>query len=141
MIQANELRIGNLVKTNSEWHENGISEIHYISPLHIVVRTNGVYQPYDINKIEPIPLTEEWHNKFQVYKNGFNSFEYVLPRKNNIYLKVIFTGDFVMLKQEYGLSQVIVSIWNKDITKRDMFVHEWQNLYFALTSEELTPKN
>jgi hypothetical protein len=87
----------------------------------------------------PILLTEEWHNKFGTSKNVIESFEYVLPRKNNMYLKVIFTGDYVMLRQGQGtLEDDIVSIWNKDLTKRGMYVHEWQNLYFALTGEELT---
>jgi hypothetical protein len=96
-------------------------------------RTNGKRtQDY-----QPIPLTEEWHNKFGVQKNGFMSFEYVLQRKNNIDVKVVFQGDYVFLRQ--GLSDVI-TIWNKDLTKRDMYVHEWQNLYFALTGEELTTK-
>jgi hypothetical protein len=66
------------------------------------------------------------------------SFEYVLQRKNNIDVKVVFQGDYVFLRQ--GLSDVI-TIWNKDLTKRDMYVHEWQNLYFSLTGEELTTKN
>ena len=139
-MKANELRIGNLVYTNSRWDKNGISIVNKISAIDIQVRTNGVYQTYYLHEqINPIPLTEEWHNKFGVIKNGFESFEYVLPRKNNISLKVIFTGDYVMLKQGEGTPQDdIVSIWNKDITKRDMFVHEWQNLYFALNGEELT---
>ncbi len=97
-------------------------------------RTNGKRT----QEYQPIPLTEEWHNKFGIQKNGFMSFEYVLQRKNNIDVKVVFQGDYVFLRQ--GLSDVI-TIWNKDLTKRDMYVHEWQNLYFSLTGEELTTKN
>jgi hypothetical protein len=138
-MKANELRIGNLAYIDwldidtGKWHQKE-HEITYRDLWNLENGNELVKQSYD-----PIPLTEEWHNKFGVIKNGFESFEYVLPRKNNISLKVIFTGDYVMLKQGEGTPQDdIVSIWNKDITKRDMFVHEWQNLYFALTGEELT---
>jgi len=129
---------------------------NYISPLGIGVTEvegfslwDGLIQSTDfaergIEDFEPIPLTEEWHNKFGVIKNGFDSFEYELPRKNNFNLKVIFNGDYVMIRQSsIGTSPIdddIISVWNKDLTHRDMYVHEWQNLYFALTSEELISK-
>lgn len=32
----------------------------------------------------------------------------------------------------------MVSIWNKDFTKRNMYVHEWKNLYKSLSGTELT---
>ncbi len=125
MVAANELRMGNL------FLRNGVTFKVDEFPQGIIL----------LDSLEPIPLTEEWHNKFGVKRNGFLSFEYELPRKNNIDIKVIFNGDYVMLRQ--GISKSIppendiVSIWNKDLTKRDMFVHEWQNLYFSLTGEEL----
>lgn len=86
--------------------------------------------------LTPIPLTEEWHNAFGVERNGFDSFEYILPRTHNIAIKVIFNGDYVMLRQDDD----IISIWNKDLTKRDMYVHEWQNLYFTITGIMLKRK-
>ena len=141
-MKANELRIGNRVNMPFL----GCLELEVIGlavkdDFQLYIQSKSFENTFfeKPEKYRPIPLTEEWHNKFGVFKNGFESFEYVLPRKNNISLKVIFTGDYVMLKQGKGTPQDdIVSIWNKDITKRDMFVHEWQNLYFALTGEELT---
>jgi hypothetical protein len=92
--------------------------------------------------INPILLTEEWHNNFGVKKDGFGAFEYKIPRKNNSNIKVIFNRDYVMLRQGKGrIDDDLIAIWNKDIKKRDMFVHEWQNLYFSLCGEELTFKN
>jgi hypothetical protein len=131
-MNARELKIGNLVL---EGGEVVLLSTNYELFKCLVNVDRGI-------GFEPIPLTEEWHNKFGTSKNGFKSFEYVLPRKNNIDLKVIFTGDYVMLRQGQGtLEDDVVSIWNKDLTKRDMYVHEWQNLYFALTGEELTIEN
>ena len=97
------------------------------------------YIHLEYKDIKPIPLTEEWHNKFGIKKDGFGSFIYKLPRVNNIKIRVVFNGDYVFLRQGLGRSidDDIVSIWNKDLTKRDMFVNEWQNLYHALTGKEL----
>jgi hypothetical protein len=102
--------------------------------------TPSFYQLLELNlvKSNPILISEYWHNKFGVYDNGNMAFEYVLPRKNNIDCKVIFTGDYVFIRQ--GLKwwdDDIISIWNKDLTRRDMYVHEWQNLYNILAGEEL----
>ena len=128
-MNANELRIGHLVYLKSK------DKIYEISSGHDIEEIDDATENFDA---KPIPLTEEWHNKFEVFKSGFESFAYVLPRKNNISLKVIFTGDYVMLRQGQGTQEDdVVSIWNKDLTKRDMYVHEWQNLYFSLTGKEL----
>lgn len=87
---------------------------------------------------KPIPLTEEWHNKFGIKKNSFLSFEYELPHSNNINLKVVFSTDYVFLRQSnYNEADDIVTLWNNDITKRKMYVHEWQNMYRVLTGREL----
>lgn len=89
-------------------------------------------------------LTEEWHNKFGVIKNGFGNFEYILPRKFNMNITVIHTHEYVYLRQGEGSNRYnddLVAIWNKDVSRRDMYVHEWQNLYFALCGEELKIKN
>lgn len=88
------------------------------------------------------PLTEKWHNRFGVYKNGFGNFVYKLPRKFNIHISVIHTEEYIMLRQGAGKPSEdhIISIWNKDVTRRDMLVHEWQALYFSLCGEELIIK-
>ena len=88
-----------------------------------------------------IPMDSDWHKKFGVEKDGFDSYRYKLPRKNNIDITIIFSGDYVMLMQgEEGKPRHdvdIISIWNKDLTRRDIYVHEFQNLYFLLAGEEI----
>lgn len=129
-MKASELRIGNLV---IDGHD--VEVVNY-RMIEMLVKNQAEF--------DPIPLTEEWHNKFGVIKNGFDSFEYELPRKNNFNLKVIFTGDYVMIRQSSmdtsPMDDDIITVWNTDLTRRDMYVHEWQNLYVALTGEELTIK-
>jgi hypothetical protein len=140
-MKASELRIGNLVDLG-----NRIAKVIEIGQLACVVvdleETQDTIEDYE--RTRPIPLTEEWHNKLGIQKNGFLSFEYILPEKNNMGIRVIFQGDYVCLRQSknsnFPMADDVVIIWNKDLTKRDMFVHEWQNLYFALTGEELKQK-
>ena len=128
MIKPQELRIGDYVDYNGE----------------IMKLDGSLLCCYIQNELEfplnPIPLTEEIHNQFGVYKNGFNNFEYELPMKNNFSIKIIFSSDYVFLRQSNSHNiheDDVVSVWNKDLTKRDMYINEFQNLYFALTNTEL----
>lgn len=139
-MKANELRIGNLIeyqyidvwnRQKRYWEECKI-EVGHIKWL----EDNPNDEDY-----RPIPLTEKQHNKFGVFKNGFNSFEYVLNTKSSLCIKIVFSKDYVHLRQSNTHNvheDDVICIWNKDLTKRDMFVHEFQNLIFALTGEELT---
>jgi len=144
-MKANELvtqlRIGNLINYHyKNYDEDGNieSEGDEISPIDA-----GDFENINENYL-PIPLTEEWHNKFGVQKNGFNNFEYELPlTRIAIKTLVVFTQDYVVIRSYDGgekpsMDDNLVTIWNKDKMKRDMFVHEWQNIFHALTGEELT---
>jgi hypothetical protein len=136
-MEAKELRIGNYVMQRGE--TTIVKSIKF--SLNDWQRINGLIY----KSCTPIPLTEEWHNKFGVEKNGFYQFEYELPEKNNFKIRVIFNHEYVTLRQG-GINQKLheddlIVIWNKDLTKRDMYLHEWQNLYFALTGQELFIKN
>jgi hypothetical protein len=112
-MKAEELRIGNLVY---KYYPSGI-EIEAVNEINSYF-VNGI----GISAIEPIPLTEEWLLKFGFEKEGgwFKKKRLLLFNIRNMY----FTTP----------SKDIVSV---DVTT----VHQLQNLYFALTGEELTLKN
>ena len=133
-MNTKELRIGNYLNLkyplteSSKFIRIGVLSIKKVNTL-------------SVDKYEPILLSEEWHNKFGVIKNGFNNFEYKLKSIFNFNITVIFSDDYVMLRQgkeKKSYNDDMVVIWNKDLTKRDMYVHEWQNLYYSLTGKELT---
>jgi len=133
-----EIRVGNFIDLGNRIAK--VEEIYHegctVIDLEEIQDTIESYE-----RISPITINEEWHNKFGVYLNGFKSFEYLLPQRNNFDLKVVFNGDYVMLRQGDGnIDDDICSIWNRDLTRRDMYVHEWQNLYFSLSGEELVSK-
>ena len=112
-MKASELRIGNIVK-------QGIIEL-IVSSL-IQVRDTI----YESEVIEPIPLTEEWLLKF-----GFESMY------SNYIVKA---GDYYnSIKQDCG--KWIYSYDESDAgcyeLKEIKYVHQLQNLYFALNDKEL----
>ncbi|NQY41966.1 MAG: hypothetical protein HRT87_01265 [Legionellales bacterium] len=133
MIEAKALRDGNYIFLTKDGFKS--KKVYQLDAYDIYKASES-----ECEDIKPIPLTEEWHNKFGVEINGHMSFEYLLPRNNNIKVKIVFTGDYVYLIQgDKPMDQDVIAIWNKDLTKRDMFVHEFQNLYSILSGvEELT---
>lgn len=81
----------------------------------------------DFERLEPIPLTEEW-----LFKFGFKFDGHCSWWKNELIELTIDTGE-----DEY-------SVFNNNgdyITLKGIkYVHSLQNLYFALTGEELEIK-
>ena len=123
-MRANELRIGNLVAYGV--HPVPIKSIHTESVLkkevHVYVELNENLNYYciDVLEVKPIPLTEEWLLKFGFIKSSDNN--YYKGDKFTIYNRF----------ENFGLIGGLLS-W-----KEFKYVHQLQNLYFALTGEELT---
>ena len=114
MIQANEIRVGNLVNvkivTSTKWTIKTIG-------CQDIVR---IFEEIGVFEYDPIPLTEEW-----LVKLGYNKCSI---RHNHYVIK----GHTIWLCQEMFLCDK-----NGIIIKH---VHQLQNLYFALTNTELTSK-
>ena len=135
MIKANELRIGNLVGKNNY----GISD-NPVSVSHIEVENIGIggvnseysyghFSPkYVLEELSPIPLAEEWLLKFGFAKGyKYTSLE-----------TAEFDLDYDCLKNELYIS-FGDSPFHTELP-HIKHVHQLQNLYFALTGEELTIK-
>jgi len=118
-MEANELRIGNLFK----WSELA-SMGHGIGKI-----THGQQIMDYIKFKEPIPLTEEWLIRFGFEKTKNKSPEYW--NKGFIKLLKWKTNDYVNLS--INRSTKIRGIMVNS-------VHQLQNLYFALTGQELEYK-
>jgi hypothetical protein len=115
-MKATELRIGNLVKgkeMNVYWTVEAVDSNSIFS--------YGKWRSLDA--FEPIPLTEEWLVKFGFEKYKFDHKENQYRYKER--LIVSRDGNFV----DYGSSVILKHL------------HQLQNLYHALTGEELTLKN
>jgi hypothetical protein len=112
-MKATELRIGNLVDLG-----NRIAKIIEISNLSCVVvdleETQDTIEDYERTK--PIPLSEEW-----LYKFGFKD----IDKSDNDYITYTDSNhDYYLQLRDFSMVDI-------------SYVHQLQNLYFALTSEEL----
>jgi hypothetical protein len=127
MIQANELRIGNLVNYSDD-NLNCVIKCILEFGLDVETSEEVFYTEYD--RFSPIPLTEEWLLKFgfekikdkQVYFIAFNGRWHFLDLSE-------IEPRYKMGYENDGKIQIPI-----------YFVHQLQNLYFALTGEELTLK-
>lgn len=136
-LSAKDLRIGNLVKSNNPKHHPRIlgeilvvtgiypttgfenEKAHGVNLEHVNQKPNTYYESYSqfIKFIEPIQLTEEILLKFDFDKIENGTY------LNKFYVTIV-SGYFVF--------------WITDIYSVAIkYVHELQNLYFALTGEEL----
>jgi hypothetical protein len=104
-MEENELRIGNWV----------------LSPTQGEIQIENGWQIDEGEEVKPIPLTEEWLEKFGFEYSDLN-------------------GDSGLWKippfQIYGKYNQFLYDYRLDVN----YVHQLQNLYFALTGEELTIK-
>ncbi len=119
-MEANELRISNLV-TDLDGDVMPISEItkDYVS-------FSGCNLKSRYGKIKPVPLTEDWLIRF-----GFEKYD------NHFDFR--FKG-FCISFYLYETGKII-ECYLESVGLDVIYVHQLQNLYFALTGLELTLKN
>lgn len=137
-MEANELRLGNLVSYGV--HDVKIKSIHTESVLKnkvtVYVEISEKLRNYClyIEEIHPIPLTEEW-----LLKCGFENDYESRFRKCFVLVSTDMSFTYNLSKHEKELSRFDIKGLgiNLNCTK---YVHQLQNLYFALTNEELIIK-
>lgn len=137
-MKANELRIGN-------WIE-GIKMENPIRIINDSIAYNYYNERFEIDAIDikyykPIPLTEEWLLRFGFKKNepeiSDGYFNWWNKEKSvSVDVEYVLTDNGVELLYYYVLQDINGCRPYKHI----IYVHQLQNLYFALTGEELTLK-
>jgi hypothetical protein len=120
-MKAEELRCGNWVMT----------------PIYKEFRATPktLYRLFkDEDSVQPIPLTGEWLVKF--------GFEYDKAWEGKVYVKQMGYGAAYYFSLYHNtMFKDIPAGCNEFHTTEIMYVHQLQNLYFALTGEELTIPN
>ncbi|HEY4288258.1 MAG TPA: hypothetical protein VGN00_14235 [Puia sp.] len=127
MIKASELRIGNLI-------EGKRGEVLTVSGsmIDLLSRKDGDPRGTVDERVEPIPLTEEWLERI-----GFIKGTAMTDRK------VFYSSGSHSVIHSVNLSGSVMIHRAGDKMVLDShieYVHQLQNLYFALTGEELTIK-
>jgi len=130
-MQSTELRIGNLV-----YGINRRSEVHLPATVPLKVLQIELFNcevlPHEENPaheekffkisnadLSPIPLSEEWLSNFGIKKNSL--------KIQDIYIDFLYDPT----------TQNYLAVSNSIIIARFKYVHQLQNLYFALTADEL----
>lgn len=128
-MKAQELRIGNFVKSTNYYYE-----ITEIGKKYCRMNDLGSadydynYPPFPLDKIMPIPITDEFFIELGIRKGNtlcfyscdkLFSFEY---KYNN------YVGNDVLHLDEKPLPNI-------------KYIHQLQNLFFGITGEELMIKN
>lgn len=116
MIQARELRIGNLILMSFE------NSIETVTARTIGFINQANYKGHN-HPFEPIPLTEEWLVKLGFVRNGK---VWEIDSINGIVFEIEYVSDCYYLHTygEWGYQGFL-------------YVHQLQNLYKALTGQEL----
>jgi len=121
-MKANELRLGNLIETNIVQEVN-IQHLEFL--LNPDIKDKSV--------IKPIPLTEEWLQRFG-FEFSWMSGQALIQKKIKYDLR------FVRPYYKDNLGELVLDLRNDStsLNTKVRYVHSLQNLYFALTGEELS---
>jgi len=120
-MEANELRINNYVYP--------FDDIYLVTKKTILEDCIQVcFKDFEnTNELHPIPLTEEWLLKFGFKRTNKYDFELI---KNDFHFYTssdFFNGNGFICFNEFDI--------------KIKYIHELQNLYFALTNKELIINN
>lgn len=140
MIDPKELRIGNLV--NYKYIRSAPDELVYGEASILAIHENGFQFKKitgapslitDLGNFNPIPITPEWLERF--------GFEKIISPKGheNWVLYSLHHLAFVLSEITHFIGFTYYS-YGTDHSLELKFVHQLQNLYFALTGHELTVK-
>lgn len=128
-MKNTELRIGNLVYYHIVDEKDNPPEYDSLNVIDAIdlqiIESDESYKP--------IPLTEEWLLKFgfDKIKNPNNTPSWIWLKDKRIFLYEFFENR----KLSFDLF-----IYNDWLKRENIYVHELQNLYFALTGKELEIK-
>lgn len=135
-MDAKELRIGNLVTDQFYESFKTVIEVESVNDkgINLQICDDGNYpecakiwiEPeYKFNDLNPIPLTEEWLIKFGLIKLRSPMLSFVLG---------CYEICFNPISEDYSV------ILKGGVICTLKYVHQLQNLYFALTGKELELK-
>ena len=108
-MKAGELRIGNFVLDN----------------LGGTLKIKGIQEDSDLSHISPVLLTEEWLRRFGFSENGFRQYSLL---NWGMFAKRGMTDGFIINHGFFNQTSELVEV---------KYVHQLQNLYHQLASEEL----
>jgi hypothetical protein len=135
MIEPNELRIGNYIYQLEDGAIVQIAGVFEESTIHLKGEEKSIFGGRELRAFAPILLDTAILEKCGFKEEG--DFSYTHPGKDQI----IFAELISRPNYEGLLFQLYVgSGWEYTYGEQLKYLHQLQNLYFALTSEELPVK-
>ncbi|MEJ2884352.1 hypothetical protein [Pedobacter sp. GR22-6] len=131
-MESKELRLGNIVNflSGRSWLQGQVTNIG---------KSDCVIDTYSVKAadIQGIAITEEWLLKF-----GFIEMEDTVPEGFPTFSPLNFTGKFRLYYSEtnHKFNLDVMNFMEGDLVERVLainHVHQVQNLFFALTGEDL----
>ena len=124
MIQANELRVGNWVNNYGQYCF--VLEIYKTNKVELGYFKDsiGFIRKLDDVGIKPIPITEDILLKCGFYKDEDINYRYYFDFDWAVILAYDIDDNCIRIGDSWDFSKVI-------------YIHDLQNLYFALTKTEL----
>lgn len=140
MINVQELRVGNWVDfTGNGGYGKVISINGEAFQDNVYLECEESFEWAEYKNLTPIPLTPEVLIAVRFMKDGFGSYNMDIEMFSCSLNQLSFSGDYLYLRQgksDKRHEDSLVVIWNKDLMKI-FYLHQLQNLYFALTGQEL----
>lgn len=127
MIKANEIRIGNTI-----WDDTAGKARFVTHRIISDIASSAEPLPYS-----PIPLNAEWLVKFGFVESKSYDSKQRNFKKEGFNQLADYGGQIIILP-EGGFASLSCGYYENQIDCQ--YVHQLQNLYFALTGEELTIK-
>lgn len=132
MIEVNELRTGIILKPiRPRHHEEFITVESFDGAI-----VNCTFRGYDLDELHPIPLTEEILLKCGFEKEGSYNYRYNNLKIHEINLK----SCWVDASNSEHVWYFVFHQAGKMFHIKCKYLHQLQNLYFALTGKELEVK-
>lgn len=132
MLKSTDLRIGNVVNFHSD---DTIFEVLEIDRLGLRVKNEEQETWIEYDCFSGIPLTAEWLERFGFVPALEGAITQLLPIA---YQDENFTCTLQASNLDDGISICRAGLYS--IKPKTIYVHQLQNLYHALTGEELTIK-
>lgn len=133
-MKAEELRIGNIV-----YHETWDTELLFVKGVtedrvHLEVQNDYLIDA-GLQQTKPIPLTEEWLLKFGGIDNSYGQIMIPLSGFETNAWDCI----WINFKSHDNKELLSVEVFDTKLPFEScQYVHQLQNLFFALTGQELT---
>jgi hypothetical protein len=135
-MKINELRIGNYISPLGR----GVTVVEGLCTWDGLIQSSN-FAERGIEDFEPIPLTEEWLLKFGFEDVDLNmsGSNWLVKEQKGLWRQAIRIA-YSEKSEEWSLTLECVSPPTLSIV-RLKYVHQLQNLYFALTGNELNIKS